>query len=48
LKNLLGDKYYSTTKIKSGKIDEKLLKIQKEDLNSSEIIKKMKEIYLKN
>ncbi|MBA2860575.1 MnmC family methyltransferase [Methanococcus maripaludis] len=48
LKNLLENKYYSTTKIKSGKIDEKLLNIQKENLNSSEIIKKMKKIYLQN
>ncbi|MBA2862677.1 MnmC family methyltransferase [Methanococcus maripaludis] len=48
LKNLLGNKCYSTTKIKSGKIDEKLLKIQKENLNSSEIIKKMNKIYFEN
>uniref|UniRef100_A9A7Q6 MnmC-like methyltransferase domain-containing protein n=1 Tax=Methanococcus maripaludis (strain C6 / ATCC BAA-1332) TaxID=444158 RepID=A9A7Q6_METM6 len=45
LKNLLGNKCYSTTRIKAGKIDEKLLKIQNENLNSSEIIKKMKKIY---
>ncbi|WP_459202397.1 MnmC family methyltransferase [Methanococcus sp. CF] len=48
LKTLLGNKYYSTTKIKSGKIDEKLLNIQKESITSSEIIKKMKEIYFEN
>ncbi|AEH06981.1 MnmC family methyltransferase [Methanothermococcus okinawensis] len=37
------NKYYSTKKVKLGKIDEKFLNIQKLDLNSSEIIKKMKE-----
>ena len=36
------DRYYSTKKVKLGKIDEKFLNIQKLDLNSSEIIKKMK------
>ena len=45
LKKLHGNKCYSTTRIKAGKIDEKLLKIQNENLNSSEIIKKMKKIY---
>ncbi|ABR55473.1 protein of unknown function DUF752 [Methanococcus vannielii SB] len=45
LKNKLGDKYYTTKKIKLGKIDEKLLKIQEYGNNSSEIIKKMKSAY---
>jgi len=35
-------KYYSTKKIKLGKIDEKFLKIQKLNLDSSKIIKKMR------
>ncbi len=37
------DRYYSTKKVKLGKIDEKFLNIQKLDSNSSEIIKRMKE-----
>ena len=37
------DRYYSTKKVKLGKIDEKFLNIQKLNLNSSEIIMRMKE-----
>jgi len=47
LKNQLGNKYYSTKKVKIGKIDENLLKIQGIGNNSSEIIKKMKKVYFK-
>lgn len=36
------NKYLSTKQIKKGKIPEEVLKIQKEDLNSSELIKKMR------
>ncbi|AEF95577.1 MnmC family methyltransferase [Methanotorris igneus] len=39
-------KYYSTKKIKKGNIDEEFLKIQKMDLNSSEIIKRMRTLLL--
>ena len=35
-------KYLSTKQIKKGNIPEEILKLQKEDLNSSEIIKKMR------
>jgi hypothetical protein len=35
-------KYLSTKQIKKGNIPEDILKLQKEDLNSSEIIKKMR------
>ncbi|ENN96721.1 hypothetical protein J422_00736 [Methanocaldococcus villosus KIN24-T80] len=38
-------KYISTKKIKKGKIPKELLDIQKENLNSTEIIKKMRKTY---
>jgi tRNA U34 5-methylaminomethyl-2-thiouridine-forming methyltransferase MnmC len=37
--------YYSTKRVKLGKIPEKYLEIQKENLNSTEIIKKMRDLY---
>ncbi|EHP87045.1 MnmC family methyltransferase [Methanotorris formicicus] len=39
-------KYYSTKRIKKGNIDNEFLKIQKMDLNSSEVIKKMRKLLL--
>ncbi|ADC70185.1 protein of unknown function DUF752 [Methanocaldococcus sp. FS406-22] len=41
-------KYLSTKQIKKGNIPEEVLKIQKEDLNSSEIIKKMRLKFFSN
>ncbi|XRO75273.1 MnmC family methyltransferase [Methanocaldococcus sp. 28A] len=41
-------KYLSTKQIKKGNIPEEILNIQKEDLNSSEIIKKMRREFFKD